>query len=145
MIRKLLAMTSIAFAAGCATKPPPAPVKGPDPVKISIEQALARAADLPHHTMTADRPATPAVMSGDRITIRSYVGEASNLLSRLAKARGMVFKLNGPEPRLPLLVTVDVDSVTLEDLLSQISFQFGQRADLVLGDGRIEIRYRGQP
>lgn len=144
MIRKLLAITSIAFVAGCATKPPPV-TPAADPVRVSIEQALNKAADLPHHTMSADRPATPAVMKGDRITIRSYVGEASNLLGRLAKARGMTFKLNGPEPRLPLLVTVDVDSVTLEDLLSQVSFQFGQRADLVLGDGRIEIRYRGQP
>lgn len=147
MIRKIASLSSLAllvFATGCATPPPP-PQQLQDPVAIALEKVIAEGVEQPIHSVNADTKAVPAKMNGDRITIRSYVGDAANLLNRLAKARGMVFKINGPEPRLPLLVTVDVESVSLNDLLTEVGFQFGQRADLVLGDKRIEIRYRGQP
>jgi len=143
MIRIVIAGFSIALVAGCAVTPPPKTPSAPDRVKTSLDEVLARDTVLPPHSVAADVKAVPAKMAGERITIRSYVGDASNLLSRLAKARGMSFRVNGPEPRLPLLVTVDVESVGLEDLLAQVGFQFGQRADLVLGDSHIEIRYRG--
>jgi defect-in-organelle-trafficking protein DotD len=148
MVKTLVSIAGAALLAGisgCSTPPPAQEVRSVDSVKVLLDKAIQDDVVMPVHSVSADVKAIPAQMNGDRITIRSYVGDASNLLSRLAKARGMTFKVNGPEPRLPLLVTVDVDSVTFEDLLRQVSFQFGQRANLVLGDGRIEIRYRGQP
>lgn len=148
MLRTLLAAATIAATAavvsGCAS-PPPVVKPTVDSVTTSLDRVIDSGSVLPSHSASADAPAIPAKMGSERITIKSYVGDASNLLSRMAKARGMEFKINGPEPRLPLLVTVDVDSVSFENFLSQVGFQFGQRADLVLGDRFIEIRYRGQP
>lgn len=146
MIKKFASISvflGVTMLLGCAT--PVTSLRPTDPAKMLIQQSILKAVQAPNHSANADTKATPAKMTGGQVTIRSYVGDASNLLSRVAKARGMNFLINGPEPRLPLLVTVDVESVGFEEFLSQVSFQFGQRADLVLGDNRIEIRYRGQP
>lgn len=97
------------------------------------------------YSNAADIKATPGAMTGERITIRDYVNSADALLSRVARARGMDFSVTGPEPHLPLLVTVDVAGASFEEFLSIVGKQFGQRADLVLGDRKLEIRYRGQP
>jgi hypothetical protein len=136
----------VAFAsvlAGCAAPPQPK-VEGPDPARVALEQSIKRHAQAEPHTASAERPAPAAVMSGNSLTIRAYQGDAANLISRVAKARGLSFKVNGPEPRLPLFVAIDVSDVTLEEFLNQVGHQFGQRADLVLANSHIEIRYRGQ-
>lgn len=132
-----------AASTGCST--PPAQSPDPDPVRQALEKSLDLAASMPAHADHVEARPKPARMTGESITIRSYVGDAANLLSRVAKARGMDFRVTGAEPRLPLFVAVDVDAVSLEDLLKDVSYQFGQRASLVLGDRHIEIRYRGQP
>lgn len=133
------ALSALAMLSGCATPPAPAPA-GVDPARLALEQAVARQAELPSHAKSADAPAAPAAV-GDTVTIRGYVGEAAALLSRVAKARGMAFKVTGPQPHLPLLVTVDAKDQDFVDFLRDLSHQFGQRASLVLGDGRVEIRY----
>ncbi len=144
-MRILTALVACAAMAACtAPVVAPAPV-ATDPIKTSLAQDLLEIESMPRHSATADAKAAPAKLAGGRITIRNYVGDAANLLTRIAKARNMQFLVNGPEPRLPLLVTVDVESVSFEEFLSQVGFQFGQRANLVLGDQKIEIRYRGQP
>lgn len=145
MIRTIAAVSGLILMAGCATPPTPPAAPAPDAARVALDKAIEKETSFPPHSVNADSKAVPAKMSNDRITIRSYVGDASNLLSRVAKARGMTFSVTGPEPRLPLFVTVDVDSVSLEGLLTQVGHQFGQRADPVLGDNHIEIRYRGQP
>ena len=151
--KKMKTINSICFSAvlltsmaliGCAA-PKVVEPHAVDPVKSTLEKIMVDADSLPAHSASADARAQPAIYSGDRITIRSYIGEASGLLSRIARARGLKFEVTGPEPRLPLLITVDVEMVSFEDFLRTIGHQFGQRADLVLGDKRIEIRYRGQP
>lgn len=137
------AVLAVALAAGCATRvPPPQP---PDEAAVSLARVLKTKRDLPEHSDHVDAKATPAVMDGAAVTIRGYVGDASNLLSRVAKARAIGFDVTGPEPRLPLFVAVDVDGVPFERFLADVAHQFGQRANLVLTDRGIEIRYRGQP
>lgn len=137
------ALLAITVLAGCATPPPPPPKPQADPARDSLMRLLADGQALPAHADSADVAARPAAMAGDLVTIRGYAGSAQNLLSRFARARGMKFEETGPYPRLPLLVVVDVTSMPLEDFLSVVGRQFGQRAALVLGDGRLEIRYRG--
>lgn len=133
------ALSALTLLSGCATPPPPAPV-GVDPARAALELALARQADLPSHAVSADAPAAPAAI-GNTVTIRGYAGEAASLLARVAKARGMAFKVTGPQPHLPLLVTVDAKEQDFVDFLRDLSLQFGQRASLVLGQAHIEIRY----
>lgn len=130
---------------GCAAPPAPEPVVQEDVARVALQKLIVEVDSATSHSASADVRARPAVLEGDRITVRSYFGDAQNLLSRLAKARGMRFLVTGPEPRLPLFVTVDVDGVAFDDFLSQVSHQFGQRADIVLGEEVVEIRYRGQP
>jgi hypothetical protein len=138
-----IACVGVLVCAGCAPLvPKPTTV---DPVKVSLERIMVEVDQMPTHSAMADASTPQAVLNSGHITVRRYIGEARNLLSRLAAARGMKFSVGGPEPRLPLLITVDVEGATLEELLSMIGHQFGQRANLVLSDDRIEIRYRGQP
>ena len=127
--------------AGCATPPVPAPQ--PNEVGDALEQSMARVDTMPGHAKSMDSKAKEATLTGGLITIRSYQNEASKLLSRVAAARGMKFSVQGPEPRLPLFVSIDVENVTFEELLTTVGHQFGQRADIVLSNGAIEIRYRG--
>jgi len=128
---------------GCATPPAPPPPAQPDEVRVALEQSMARIAKLPAHSGSADARAPEATLAGGLITIRSYQNEAAKLLARVAAARGLKFRVNGPEPRLPLFVSIDVENVSLEEFLGAVGYQFGQRADLVLTNETIEIRYRG--
>lgn len=144
-LRALTGLFVLAAIAGCATPPapPPAPKAGTSEVRLALEESLSRINRMPAHSSNADSKAPEAALSGNNITIHDYQNDASKLLSRIAKARGMKFTINGPEPRLPLFIQIDVTNVTLEELLTNIHHQFGQRASVVLSDGAIEIRYRG--
>lgn len=141
-IASLSVCASLMLMAGCAA-PPVAP-QSEDPVRLSLKKALEDGASLPAYSDAADLPARPAVLAGESVTVRGYVGSADNLLRRMAEARGLKFQVTGPLPHLPLLVAVDVAGARFEDFLSFVGKQFGQRADLVLSDAGVEIRYRGQ-
>ncbi len=138
----LTALSAITALAGCAA-PPTAPIPAaPDQVAQRIDDALAKAASLPDFTRGAERPVPQVVLTDNTITA-SFHGDAATLLKALAAARGKEFRVQGPRPHLPLIVQVNVSAVTMEALLRDIGYQFAQRADLVLADGHIEIRYRG--
>jgi defect-in-organelle-trafficking protein DotD len=139
-VSPLAALLAGIVLAGCAT--PPAPIK-PDPVRLALERAVAPDVDLGLHANNAETPAQPANVTGATITMRNYVGTGQDVLSKVAHARGMKFQVTGPEPHLPLLVSVDMADAKFEDFLSNVSLQFGGRAKVVLGDDRIEIRYTG--
>lgn len=126
--------------AGCATQKVPVQ---PDPVRLALEKSLAHDSELGAHTQSEESAAKPANITGATITIRGYIGTGQDILGKVARARGMKFSVTGPEPRLPLLVTVDMENAKFEDFLSDVSLQFGGRAKVVLGDDRIEIRYTG--
>lgn len=128
---------------GCATKPPSPASPQKDSARVALEAVLAEADKAPAHTLSADAKAPEAALGGGLITIRSYQNDASKLIGRLAAARNLKFSIQGPEPRLPLFVSIDVVDVTFEELLRQVALQCAQRADIVLTDGAVEIRYRG--
>lgn len=139
----LLGLSFGLVLAGCASPPAKAPPSKPDEVRVALESSMGRIDKMAPHTGHADVKAPETDFSANTITIRNYQNDASKLLSRLAAARGLRFVINGPEPRLPLFVSIDVENVSLEDLLGQVGYQFGQRADVILTKDTIEIRYRG--
>lgn len=102
-------------------------------VKTS-EQEFSRSAD------SAGQP-PEAVLAGNSLTV-TYMGEAQVLIAALARAQGKEAVVLGKHPRLPLPVVVNAKDETLLSLARDIGSQFGQRADLVLTDKTIEIRYR---
>jgi hypothetical protein len=156
-IPALLVLTAFLGLAGCAMSPPPAPARGPDPVAVALNAAIAQQNDplapgaMPTFTRGADAAAhAPGASLDSSMDISvNYAGEAADLLSRIAKVEGIPFTVEGPVPHLPLFIRVDVTRVSLKDLCRNIGMQFGQRADLVMarnaaGKTTIAIRYRGQ-
>jgi hypothetical protein len=134
----LAAATLVAALAACTSVPlPPA---APDESRAVLEKALTNVERLPASTASADAKPALAKM-GPKITM-NYAGEGKTLLKQVTAARGMKFSVRGPQPYLPLFVIVDLKDVTLEEFLSDVGAQFGQRATLALTDDAIEIRYR---
>jgi defect-in-organelle-trafficking protein DotD len=145
-----LLVLALALQACTSTPPaaPPAPA-APDPVAQRIDQGLAKVSQLPDFTRGADQASKPpaAALGGAAaatVTV-TYLGEAAVMLRSVATARGKQFRVTGPKPHLPLMVQVRAVNVPYEEFLKDLGLQFGQRADLVLSDGHIEIRYRGVP
>lgn len=129
----------IALIAGCKTAPQIAAPREADPVEARIEASLLKS--------KAESPLGPEVKVAAPIysltkTTVSYWGDASNLLQDVGKAMKWTFKVTGPQPRLPIYVQIDVNNVGLSELLSQIARQLSQRADIVVGQDSIELRYR---
>lgn len=128
--------------AGCATPPPPPAEVKPDPARVALEGAIKRAEALP--ASTASEKAKPAeVRAQDATFSMNYAGEARVLLRQVAAARGLQFRVLGPQPHLPLFVVVDQKDVSFEDFLRDVGAQFGSRAQLALTNTAIEVRYRG--
>jgi hypothetical protein len=131
----------VAALTGCTSVPLETPK--PDESRLLLEQALNRVERLPAGTASADAKAAPAVTKGQSISL-NYAGEGKSLLKQIAAARGLGFHVRGSQPHLPLFVIVDLKDVSLEEFLTDVGAQFGQRADLVLTNSAIEVRYRGQ-
>lgn len=133
-----------ALLAGCTTMPaPPAPAQEVDPVAEMLDSALRAARDLPAATRTPDTASNAPVL-GQRVTV-NYHGGATELLQAFARVHNKELRIRGPQPHLPLFVSVNAIDVPFEDFLRDVGLQFGQRADLVLMANAIEIRYRGVP
>lgn len=130
-----------AVMGGCQTIAPAYSPPEPDSVGQQIDAALQRVDRLAPFTRGPDHVA-PDPRLEDTITT-TFHGDAAVLLRRLAQARDKTLIVLGPKPHLPLLVQISVVDVPYEDFLRDIGYQFGQRADLVLADRHIEIRYRG--
>lgn len=74
----------------------------------------------------------------DRVTL-SWNGDAVELLSALARARGLVFSYAGV--RLPLPVDIDVSGVTYANLIRLIEMQTAWRATLVTYPGQMVLQF----
>lgn len=80
-----------------------------------------------HGALNQKAPVTPGRLSAnsDRLSV-DWEGDAIELLSQLARQRGLHFAYTGV--RLPLPVSVHVSNVTFENLLRQLETQIGWRA-----------------
>ncbi len=143
-VRPLILMGAVVAGAlaGCA-----GPMSGSGPsdaekvISAQIDNAISQVKDMPGWSEAADSAAQPAALRG-KFMSGSFQGDAAQLLSVLANSRGMSFKVTGPSPRVPLFVFVDAQGMTFEELLRDVDKQFGQRANVALGNDVIEIRYR---
>lgn len=129
-----------AFLTACTTIPDPVPTRDAESANM-LSSAIQRAEAAPTGTSSASAVPREAEMSGASITI-SFAGDAKELLRQVAASRSMSFRVIGPQPHLPLFTIVDVKGVTLEYFLADVGAQFGQRAQLALTNGSIEVRYR---
>lgn len=74
----------------------------------------------------------------DRVTF-SWNGDAVELLSTLARARGQLFSYSGV--RLPLPVDIEVQGVTYANVLRMIEMQTVWRATLVTYPGQMMLQF----
>lgn len=141
MLRSLFACATFSVVlAGCAT--PPSPVVRQSEVGKALDSAIRRVdAQAPYTAGPEDKPNEPAFDDGKISVV--WEGEAADLLARVAKARSLDFKVYGPYPRPPLPVFVNMKGAEYDEFLRDVGHQLGQRADLVVTDSRIEIRFRG--
>lgn len=135
---KMSALVFAAFLAACSSVPPVA--QESDKTGVALDEVLNEQSSA--KIVRADAKPAPAVMSGPALSMQ-FTGEARTLLKQVAAARGMTFKVLGPQPHLPLFVLIDAKSVSLEDFLVDVGSQMGQRADVVLTANSIEVHYRG--
>ncbi|ORM59648.1 conjugal transfer protein TraH [Pantoea brenneri] len=103
-------------------------------VKLQLQQLwlegdMNGASSLPFAAIRAD---------SDRITL-SWNGDAVELLSALARARGQTFSYTGV--RLPLPLDIDVQSITYANLLRIIQMQTAWRAALVTYPGQMVLQF----
>lgn len=130
-----------ALLSGCQimTQPhshPDIPVPAPRPLPVAAQQqalwmegVLQQSAPLPLATLRAD---------SDRVTL-SWDGDAVELLSALARARGQTFSFTGV--RLPLPVNLSVTGVTYANLLRLIEMQTAWRATLTNHPGQMVLQF----
>ncbi|WP_105655883.1 DotD/TraH family lipoprotein [Cronobacter dublinensis] len=113
----------------------PHSVKQPSrPVQQQLQQlwfegTLNTSSQLPLAAIRAD---------SDRVSL-SWNGDAIELLSALARARGQVFSYTGV--RLPLPVDIEVQGVTYTNLLRMIEMQTSWRASLVTYPGQMVLQF----
>lgn len=83
-------------------------------------------------------PVTAIRADSDRVTF-SWNGDAVELLSSLARARGLAFSYVGV--RLPLPVDIEVQDVTYANVLRMIEMQTAWRATLVTYPGQMVLQF----
>ena len=86
------------------------------------------------------RQAGVVSVSGQLITVH-WEGNASEVLRKIAQAKGLTFSESGRP--LPCPVAIDATNTDFISVLKNIGTQLGGRADVVLKTGALEIRYRG--
>jgi hypothetical protein len=127
----------IAMLSGCAHPPEVKDDYAPG-VRLSLKEAMDSVDKQKQATAAAQETAN---LGSPRMTV-VWEGEGAEILSRIAVAQKLKFKITGPQPRLQLPVFVKLKDVTLVEAIQAIGEQFGQRADAVLTDDTIELRMR---
>lgn len=88
--------------------------------------------------ISAPLPVTVIRADSDRVTL-SWNGDAVELLSALARARGLAFSYAGI--RLPLPVDIEVQGMTYANLLRLIEMQTAWRATIVTYPGQMVLQF----
>ncbi|WP_063589352.1 DotD/TraH family lipoprotein [Achromobacter ruhlandii] len=110
-------------------------------VRLQLEGALGRVQSQPTWSDAADNAAPRPNFASDSISV-AWQGDAAVFLNEVARQRFLKFTVTGPQPRMPIYIFVNATQMAYLDLLRDVDKQFGQRANVVLGDGYMELRYR---
>lgn len=135
----VLCVAMAAALSGCATPKIEASSTDLGPGVHAMNQAAFREARLKTAEMVASQ--TPTNLAGARFNV-IWTGEAAEILSRIAAARNLKFRVTGPQPRLQIPVFLNLINVTLDEALREIGSQCGQRAEVAELDDAIELQMR---
>jgi len=110
-------------------------------VAVQLDRLFQKYAGQADFTGSADAKAPAPRMADGKLWV-TWRGDANDLLKSLEPVTGQKVSVTGPTPRLPLYVQVHALGVPVEEVMRDIGYQLGQRADLVLLPSGVEIRYR---
>lgn len=110
--------------ASCQTPPPAQPVPDNVTATHNTSQQLYQ-----NGALNQKAPQSPGTLqaNSDRLSL-DWEGDAVELLSQLARQRGLGFAYDGV--RLPVPVSLHVSNITFEALLRNLDMQIGWRAVL---------------
>ncbi|MPS81716.1 MAG: hypothetical protein E2591_26945 [Achromobacter sp.] len=140
---RIAAVVAVVATTGCATQSQNLgkPGETAKTVRLQLEGALGRVQSQPTWSDAADAAAPRPNFAGDSISV-AWQGDAGVFLNEVARQRFLKFTVTGPQPRMPIYIYVNATQTAYLDLLRDVDKQFGQRANVVLGDGYMELRYR---
>lgn len=104
---------------------------------------LAEVAQAAHPLPALTPPPSPASYGMAGLTTIDWSGPIEPLLKQIALASNYRLRILGTEPAIPVLVTIYSRNVMLGDVLRDVGYQGGRRAQVVVyPDSRvIELRY----
>lgn len=141
---------SAALSACVHTPPPPGPL---DNTEASLSEAsysvsrsissLSETAQAAHPMPKLDPPPNPASYGMAGLTSVDWSGPVEPLIRQLAKAANYRVVVLGTPPAIPVLVTVYDKNMMLADIVRDVGYQCGRRAEVIVfpGSQTIELRY----
>ncbi len=140
--------------AGCEQEPMRPVATEPDIVTVKLAQAADKASKALDAIANIEQQQNPAVppMQEDDTNISSnllqpvslrWSGPIEQVGQVLAERAGLMFRVKGNRPSVPLVVNVDAYQQPLIHVLRDIGLQAGGRADIAVNQasGVIEVRY----
>lgn len=138
---------------GCASNHAPNTHSASDPSNVTLAEAatsvsnslvnLAATEQAAFHPIGNQSMPDPATYGmGGRASI-DWSGPIEPLIQQIAQTAAYRVTIVGREPGVPILVTINSKNEMLGDILSNVAFQCGKRADVILYPETqvIELRY----
>ena len=151
---RLLVLVLITLSlAACAKTPAPSPPSPTENASIALAEAAnsvnssliqldatEQAANPPLDIAAPPNPATYGMAIPASL---DWSGPAEQAIQEIANAANYKFNVLGPEPSMPIIVSVHEHNSTLGDILRNIGLQCGKRAQVVIypKSKTIELRY----
>ena len=127
-------------------------VAAPDTVSAMLATAADRASNALNRLAAIETTRTPATNVGPignapselrRSISVNWIGPVEPITSRLANRAGYKFSVIGPQPPVPVVVSIDAENRPVIDVLRDIGLQLGTRGDVKVDGQRrkVEIHY----
>jgi len=112
----------------------------------SINKSLLELAEIDRATHPQARlpnPVEPSMIGMGQLGSIDWSGPVAPLVKKIAEATNYKFKVLGSPPAIPILISIAAKDTPLADILRDIAFQCGSRANIVTypASKTIELRY----
>jgi defect in organelle trafficking protein DotD len=113
-----------------------------DSVSKSLEQ-LAEIEKATHPQVKMQSPMDPQMIGMSQVASIEWSGPVEPLVKRAAKIAHYKVRTLGPNPAIPVLVSISAKDTPLADILRDANFQCGSKASIVVYPASkvIELRY----
>lgn len=146
--------TLLALVTGCATTFKKPPVNNPsDDASIKLAEAAVSVSDSMLEMAKIEKVITPphkdntlTIPSAYNLQARASVdwsGPIEELTARVAKASHYKMRVLGKTPAVPVLISISSKDQSLAEILRDIDYQAGKKADIHVYPNRqvVELRY----